>query len=115
MTCRTEHPAHDPQHAYITQRQRLALGRALLSFPHCLLLDEATLAFSADIERKLLLFAREQLPQSLFILVTQRFENRDLADRILNLEGGQLFQMAPDRNLVKVADEGSVWINQEAR
>ncbi len=69
------------------QRQRLALARALLRRPQVLLLDDATSAVDARVERAILDGLRDGLATTTLI-VAHRLSTIALADRVLYLDGG---------------------------
>jgi ATP-binding cassette, subfamily B, bacterial len=71
------------------QRQRLALARALLRRPGLLMLDDATSAVDATVERQIL----DGLPDTLratTLVVAHRLSTIGLADRVLFLDGGRI-------------------------
>jgi ATP-binding cassette subfamily B protein len=71
------------------QRQRLALARALLRRPGLLMLDDATSAVDATIERQIL----DGLPEALHattLVVAHRVSTIALADRVLFLADGRI-------------------------
>jgi ATP-binding cassette subfamily B protein len=71
------------------QRQRLALARALLRRPGLLMLDDATSAVDATVERQIL----DGLPDTLHattLVVAHRLSTIALADRVLFLDGGHI-------------------------
>ena len=71
------------------QRQRLALARALLRRPGLLMLDDATSAVDATVERQIL----DGLPGTLHattLVVAHRLSTIGLADRVLFLDGGRI-------------------------
>ncbi|HKY68509.1 MAG TPA: ABC transporter ATP-binding protein [Acidimicrobiales bacterium] len=71
------------------QRQRLALARALLRRPGLLMLDDATSAVDATIERRILDGLRDSL-HATTLIVAHRVSTIALADRVLFLEGGRI-------------------------
>ncbi|NOY63480.1 MAG: ABC transporter ATP-binding protein [Gammaproteobacteria bacterium] len=75
------------------QRQRIALARALLVKPAILILDEATSMFDPRGEALFLTECREQLSACTVIMITHRPATLALADRIVQLENGQLIEM----------------------
>jgi ATP-binding cassette subfamily B protein len=74
------------------QQQRLALARALLKNPPILILDEATSLYDPEGERQLLLACRALLRQRTVLLITHRPAPLALADRILRLEHGTIYE-----------------------
>jgi ABC-type multidrug transport system fused ATPase/permease subunit len=81
------------------QRQRLALARALLRRPQVLLLDDATSAVDARIERAILDGLRDDLAATTLI-VAHRLSTIALADRVLYLEGGAVAGSGPHHELL---------------
>lgn len=71
------------------QRQRVALARALLQRPRLLILDDATSAVDAVVEREILDGLRGTLAATTLI-VAQRLSTIELADRVLYLDGGRI-------------------------
>ncbi|MCU7960923.1 MAG: ABC transporter ATP-binding protein/permease [gamma proteobacterium symbiont of Bathyaustriella thionipta] len=74
------------------QKQRLALARALLKDPPILLLDEATAMFDPQAEQSFIRQCHEHLRARTVILITHRPASLALADRILELRDGRLFE-----------------------
>lgn len=83
------------------QRQRLALARALLRNPQVLLLDDATSAVDARVERAILDGLRSGLAATTLI-VAHRLSTIALADRVLYLEGGTVAGAGPHSDLLAV-------------
>jgi ABC-type multidrug transport system fused ATPase/permease subunit len=71
------------------QRQRLALARALLRRPGLLMLDDATSAVDATIEREILDGLRSAL-HATTLIVAHRVSTIALADRVLFLDRGRI-------------------------
>jgi ATP-binding cassette subfamily B protein len=71
------------------QRQRLALARALLRRPGLLMLDDATSAVDATIEREILDGLRRAL-HATTLIVAHRVSTIALADRVLFLDRGRI-------------------------
>ncbi len=78
------------------QKQRVAIARALAASPRLLLADEPTAALDRDSGREVVeLFRRLADEQrSAIVMVTHDNKVLDIADRIVNLEGGRLVQGA---------------------
>lgn len=74
------------------QLQRLTIARALLSERPILLLDEATSALDGETEKQLLENIKN-LQGKTCIMVTHRPAALDIADRILNVENGQIYEV----------------------
>jgi len=71
------------------QRQRLALARAILRRPQVLLLDDATSAVDAQVERQILDGLRGEISATT-IVVAHRLSTIAMADRVLYLDGGRI-------------------------
>ncbi len=71
------------------QRQRLSLARALLRQPRVLLLDDATSAVDATVERAILDGLRHSVAATT-VIVAHRISTIALADRVLMLDGGRI-------------------------
>ena len=81
------------------QRQRLALARALLRRPGLLMLDDATSAVDATVERQIL----DGLPDTLratTLVVAHRLSTIALADRVVFLDGGRIAASGTHRELL---------------
>ncbi len=83
------------------QRQRIALARALLREPRLLLLDDATSAVDARVERAILDRLRGSVA-STTLVVAHRVSTIALADRVMLLEGGRIVATGTHRELLAV-------------
>jgi ABC-type multidrug transport system fused ATPase/permease subunit len=83
------------------QRQRIALARALLRRPRLLLLDDATSAVDATVERAILDGLRGSVAATT-IVVAHRVSTIALADRVLLLDGGRIIAEGTHRELLSV-------------
>ncbi len=83
------------------QRQRIALARALLRQPRVLLLDDATSAVDATVERAILDGLRGSVAATT-IVVAHRVSTIALADRVLLLDGGRIAAEGTHRELLSV-------------
>jgi ABC-type multidrug transport system fused ATPase/permease subunit len=83
------------------QRQRLALARALLRQPRLLLLDDATSAVDATVERAILDRLRDGVAATT-IVVAHRVSTIALADRVLLLEDGRITAAGTHQELLAV-------------
>jgi ATP-binding cassette subfamily B protein len=81
------------------QRQRIALARALLRQPRLLLLDDATSAVDARVERAILDGLRGSVAATTLI-VAHRVSTIALADRVLLLDGGRIAASGTHRHLL---------------
>ena len=83
------------------QRQRIALARALLRQPRLLLLDDATSAVDARVERAILDGLRGSMAATT-VIVAHRVSTIALADRVLLLDGGRVAASGTHRELLSV-------------
>ena len=83
------------------QRQRIALARALLRRPRLLLLDDATSAVDATVERAILDRLRDGVAATT-IVVAHRVSTIALADRVLLLDDGRIVATGTHRELLAV-------------
>jgi ATP-binding cassette subfamily B protein len=83
------------------QRQRIALARALLRQPRVLLLDDATSAVDATVERAILDGLRSTVAATTLV-VAHRVSTIALADRVLLLDGGRIAAEGTHRELLAV-------------
>ena len=81
------------------ERQRLALGRALLHFPGVLILDEATAFLDVALEREILENLRNCFPETTLVLISHRLPALTWADRHLVLDRGELVAVGTHRSL----------------
>ena len=67
------------------QKQRLAIGRAILNKPQILILDEATSGISKELEKKILENLTSYIPNVTIIMVTHRANKEIRFDKEINL------------------------------
>ncbi len=75
------------------QRQRIALARALLADPPVLVFDEATSMFDLDGESAFIASCEQALNGRTVILITHRPASLALAERLLRVEHGKVFEV----------------------
>ncbi|MCA9132459.1 MAG: ABC transporter ATP-binding protein [Planctomycetales bacterium] len=80
------------------QRQRIALARALLCNPEILILDEATSQIDMQSEQLIRESLAEHKGRRTMIMITHREKLLELADRVVELQGGQLLERATPHN-----------------
>ena len=81
--------------------QKIAIARALFREASVLILDEPSSALDADTEHEIFSRFREIVRDRTAILISHRFTNVSLADRILVLEKGSLVETGTHDELLK--------------
>ena len=101
------------------QQQRVALARALLKEPPILILDEALAMHDPEGEREFLSTAEPWLEGRTVILITHRPPSLAVADRILRVDGGKVWEeklrrkqrrawgLGPDRRIAGAPGAGT--------
>jgi molybdate transport system ATP-binding protein len=80
------------------EKQRVALGRALLASPRLLLLDEPLASLDLPLKRKIIPFLsriRDELRIPMLYVTHDRFEALSLADEVVVLVNGKISQSGP--------------------
>jgi ATP-binding cassette subfamily B protein len=85
----------------IGQWQRVALARALLRKGRLLILDEPTAALDAEAEYEVYARFHELKAGRTAVLITHRFSNVRMADRIVVFDGGRLVEEGSHGELVR--------------
>jgi ABC-type multidrug transport system fused ATPase/permease subunit len=81
--------------------QKIALARALFRDAPVLILDEPSSALDADTEHDIFSRFREIVKGRTSILISHRFTNVNLADRIIVLDKGSVAEMGTHEELMK--------------
>ena len=85
------------------QKQRLSIARAVLRRAPFLILDDATSALDTITESNLLKAVRDNLPNTSFILISQRTSTLKIADQILLLEKGEQLALGNHEELMETS------------
>ncbi len=72
------------------QRQRLCIARALLKKPKVLILDDSTSAVDTATDAKIRKAFAEEIPNTTKIIIAQRINSIQFADRIVVMEDGRI-------------------------
>lgn len=71
------------------QRQRIALARALVRNSKIIMIDEGLSQMDINLERKVLKNIFNNYKNTTFIIVSHRYDNMDLYDKVINVEKGK--------------------------
>jgi ATP-binding cassette subfamily B protein/subfamily B ATP-binding cassette protein MsbA len=82
------------------QRQRIALARAILRDPAILILDEATSQVDLESEQAIQLVLEKFTRGRTTVLITHRLAVLTLADRVVVMEGGRIFDVGSHEELL---------------
>ncbi|MBQ2640315.1 MAG: ATP-binding cassette domain-containing protein [Bacilli bacterium] len=74
------------------ERQRIVLARTLLKNSDIYIFDEALSQIDIDKERKILINIFKYLKNKTVIVISHRFNNCDLFNRVIKLEGGKIVE-----------------------
>ena len=74
------------------ERQRIILARSLMKKTSIYIFDEALSQIDINREKKILESIFEYLKEKTIIIISHRFNNKKLFDRILKLEKGQIYE-----------------------
>lgn len=72
------------------QKQRICIARALLRKPKILILDDSTSAVDSDTEQKIRTNLNTTLRDTTVLIITQRINTMQSADRVIVLEDGEI-------------------------
>ena len=82
------------------QKQRLCIARALIANPKILILDDATSAIDTNTEAKIRVALKEKLKDTTVIIIAQRVNSVDGADKVLILDEGEIDAFDTPKNLL---------------
>ena len=74
------------------ERQRIVLARTLLKKSDIYIFDEALSQIDVERERKILINIFKYLKNKTVIVISHRFNNEDLFNRTIKLEGGKIIE-----------------------
>lgn len=83
------------------QKQRLCIARALLKKPKILVLDDSTSACDTATDAKIRRAFREEIPNTTKLIIAQRIQSVQDANRIIVMESGQVSGFDTHENLLK--------------
>lgn len=72
------------------QKQRLCIARALLKHPKILILDDSTSACDTATDAKIRKAFKEELPDTTKIIIAQRIQSVEDADRVIVMQSGRV-------------------------
>lgn len=89
------------------QQQRVSIARALALKPRMLFFDEPTSALDPELTQGILKVIRDLANQHMTMVIVTHEMNfaRDVADRIIFMEGGQIVEQGPARQLIENPQE----------
>ena len=86
------------------QKQRLCIARALLKKPKILILDDSTSAVDTKTDALIRKAFAEEIPDTTKIIIAQRIASVMDADRIVVMEGGELYATGSHAELLASCD-----------
>ncbi len=86
------------------QKQRLCIARALLKKPKILILDDSTSAVDTKTDAKIKEGLRNEMPDTTKIIVAQRINSIEEADKIIVMEQGEINGIGTSEELLKTND-----------
>ena len=86
------------------QKQRLCIARAILRKPKVLILDDSTSAVDTATDAKIRRAFAQKIPGTTKIIIAQRVNSVEHADRIIVMENGRINAFDTHENLLKTND-----------
>jgi len=86
------------------QKQRICIARALLRNPKILILDDSTSAVDSDTEQKIRHNLDQLLEGTTVMIITQRINTMQSADRVIVLEDGEIDAMGTPDELIEKSE-----------
>ncbi len=86
------------------QRQRIAIARAVLADPDILILDDATSSVDLETERQLIANLYREFKDKTAIIISQKINSVQNADRIIIMEEGKISGMGTHEELLESHD-----------
>ena len=83
------------------QKQRLCIARALLKKPKILILDDSTSACDTATDAKIRKAFREDIPNTTKLIIAQRIQSVQDADRIIVMQSGRISGFDTHDNLLR--------------
>lgn len=83
------------------QKQRICIARALIRKPKILILDDSTSAVDSDTEQKIRAGLASVLKETTVLIITQRLNTMQSADRVIVLEDGCVEAIGPPSELIE--------------
>ncbi|MBR5350125.1 MAG: ABC transporter ATP-binding protein [Prevotella sp.] len=83
------------------QKQRLCIARALLKKPKILILDDSTSACDTATDAKIRKAFREDIPNTTKLIIAQRIQSVQDADRIIVMQSGRISGFDTHNNLLR--------------
>lgn len=83
------------------QKQRICIARAMLRKPKILIMDDSTSAVDTDTESKIRYNLKELLTDTTVLIVTQRVNTMQAADKVIVLDNGRIESIGTPTELLK--------------
>lgn len=83
------------------QKQRICIARALIRKPKILILDDSTSAVDSDTEQKIRVGLASVLKDTTVLIITQRLNTMQSADRVIVLEDGRVEAIGTPSELIE--------------